>query len=274
MTDADADTGRDADMPWTREQARPHWDPPPNPEEAGERAYNLACGTDVKEGWINVDFYAPDVDEDWDLLDVPWPLPDDSADRVLMDQFLEHVPPLVEGVDGEPRDGALVVLGELGRILRPGGVAYVGVPYAGSYEDVQNICHYRRFNEGTLDFLRPDDGGNQGYQQEIALDLRHVQVIRYWTNLLGFLHTGYHLGRRTELWPNVGPKQQIAYVVEGKKSPVQRASPEPVEAATRNGAMGNAAGNPSTADPEAPALRGPGVSARRADEELDGSPGN
>lgn len=216
----------DENLGWMQRQIRPQWDPPANPAEAGERAFNLACGEDVRDGWIDVDLYCDEADEAWDLLDVPWPVADDAADRVLMDQFLEHVPPMIEGHDGERQDGALVVLRELGRILRPGGRAYVGVPYAGSHADVHNICHYRRFNEGSLDFLRPDPGGHQAHQEDVALRLEHVQVIRYWTNLLGEIHTAYHIGRRIPFWPNVGPKQQVGFVLSGREeaSPASRAA--------------------------------------------------
>ncbi len=52
---------------------------------------NLGCGPDIKDGYENVDFRQthPSVKQ-VDLSIFPWPWTDDSADQILMLDFLEH----------------------------------------------------------------------------------------------------------------------------------------------------------------------------------------
>lgn len=53
---------------------------------------NLGCGTDIREGYVNVDrIPAPKVDEVVDLDGYPWPWKNGSAKRILMDNVLEHL---------------------------------------------------------------------------------------------------------------------------------------------------------------------------------------
>jgi hypothetical protein len=54
---------------------------------------NLGCGDDIRDGYVNVDFRKthPTVLE-VDLSKFPWPFDDQSADEILMLDFLEHFP--------------------------------------------------------------------------------------------------------------------------------------------------------------------------------------
>lgn len=80
---------------------------------------NLGCGTDIRPGYVNVDFRKthPDVRE-VDLSCFPWPFDDQSADEVMMLDFLEHF----------PMSSAMTILRECNRILRKGGVLVIQVP--------------------------------------------------------------------------------------------------------------------------------------------------
>lgn len=74
------------------------------------RMLNLGCGHFPKDGFLNVDHSsAYPVDFLYDLDKLPWPFPDEHYDLVEMDHVLEHL----TDVSG--------ILGELERILRPGG---------------------------------------------------------------------------------------------------------------------------------------------------------
>ncbi len=54
---------------------------------------NLGCGSDIRPGYVNVDFrQLPGVDRIVDLSVFPWPFEDESADEILMLDFLEHFP--------------------------------------------------------------------------------------------------------------------------------------------------------------------------------------
>lgn len=54
---------------------------------------NLGCGTDIRPGFVNVDFrQLPGVDKVADLSKLPWPWADGEVDHVMMLDFLEHFP--------------------------------------------------------------------------------------------------------------------------------------------------------------------------------------
>jgi predicted SAM-dependent methyltransferase len=88
---------------------------------------NLGCGPDLRDGYTNVDFRAPEQlgpgayvhhFQQVDLSSFPWPWEDDSVDEVMMLDFLEHF----------PRHRTQGILQECRRILRKGGVLVVQVP--------------------------------------------------------------------------------------------------------------------------------------------------
>lgn len=82
---------------------------------------NLGCGHDIREGYVNVDFRAthPTV-QVVDLSKFPWPFENQSADEILMLDFLEHF----------PYAQTQRILLECYRILKPEGELVVQVPDA------------------------------------------------------------------------------------------------------------------------------------------------
>ena len=97
---------------------------------------HLGCGTDIREGWINLDARGlPGVDVVADLdrcRKRPLPFPDDSIDEFLAGHVLEHL-----------RD-PLAFMQELHRIAKPGGVAVFRVPYGSSDDADEDPTHVRR----------------------------------------------------------------------------------------------------------------------------------
>lgn len=78
---------------------------------------NLGCGSDVKEGWVNVDKFPANstvVQADFPAL----PFSENSADEILLSHVLEHF-----GF----KDGQTLCT-EMHRVLKPGGSAYIEVP--------------------------------------------------------------------------------------------------------------------------------------------------
>ena len=54
--------------------------------------FNLGCGFNKRDGFINVDRFADCApDEIVDLEKIPWPWPDDSAEEIQMIHVLEHL---------------------------------------------------------------------------------------------------------------------------------------------------------------------------------------
>lgn len=79
---------------------------------------NLGCGSDIREGYVNVDLHERPGVFAADLSQIPWQWSDRSADEVMMLDFLEHF---------EIRKSRSIIK-ECARIIRPGGSLVVQVP--------------------------------------------------------------------------------------------------------------------------------------------------
>lgn len=82
---------------------------------------NIGCGTDYKDGWINIDNNSDNniqkLDLNWDLK-YPLPIPENSVDYIFNEHFIEHL--TVE----ESR----AALKDMLRVLKPGGVLRIAMP--------------------------------------------------------------------------------------------------------------------------------------------------
>lgn len=82
---------------------------------------NVGCGTDYKEGWINIDNNSDSniekIDLNWDLCN-PLPFDDDSVDFIFNEHFIEHL--TVE--EGQ------VAVRDFMRVLKPKGVLRIATP--------------------------------------------------------------------------------------------------------------------------------------------------
>lgn len=102
---------------------------------------NLGCGTDIKEGWVNLDSSAlPGVDVVHDIAALPLPFSDGQFDEVLCRDILEHL-------DYAP------VLRDLWRIMAPGGALTVRVPHFTSKHNFIDPTHKKLFSVNTFDFF-------------------------------------------------------------------------------------------------------------------------
>lgn len=101
---------------------------------------NIGAGHLRLPGFIGVDFQeGAGVDVRWDLTNIPWPFPGGAAKEVRAWHVLEHLP-------GYSLDNAMR---EVARILAPGGLLYVKVPYRepGPY----NPFHFHVFDKHSFD---------------------------------------------------------------------------------------------------------------------------
>lgn len=78
---------------------------------------NLGCGRDIKQGYTNVDLHMP-CDRQEDLSKIPWNFADESADEILMLDFLEHF----------PYASTNNILHEVWRVLKKDGFVDIQVP--------------------------------------------------------------------------------------------------------------------------------------------------
>lgn len=82
---------------------------------------NVGCGTDYKDGWINIDNNSDNniekLDLNWDMRK-PLPFDDNSVSFIFNEHFFEHLAP----------DDALPIIQDLLRVLKEGGVMRIAMP--------------------------------------------------------------------------------------------------------------------------------------------------
>ena len=106
---------------------------------------NLGCGRDIRPGYVNLDSAdLPGVDVVHDLSRLPLPFEDGRFDHVLCNDVLEHL-------DYPP------VLGEIHRVLRPGGRVEVRSPHFTARSVYLDPTHRTAFSIDTLRFFVTED---------------------------------------------------------------------------------------------------------------------
>ena len=107
---------------------------------------NLGCGTDIRPGYVNLDAASlPGVDVVHDLAELPLPFEDERFVEIVCQDVLEHL-------SDYPR-----LMGELHRILRPGGRLHVRAPHFTSRAVWLDPTHKVSFSVDTLRFFVSGD---------------------------------------------------------------------------------------------------------------------
>lgn len=111
---------------------------------------NIGCGTDYKEGWINIDNNSDSniekLDLNWDLRN-PLPFEDSTVDFVFNEHFIEHL--TVEESQKSIKDFM--------RVLKPGGVMRIATP---DLEDIFELYNDKKWKSRpviknhNLEFIR------------------------------------------------------------------------------------------------------------------------
>lgn len=106
---------------------------------------NFGCGSDIKDGWDNVDIEKSDkLTKSFDFNIYPYPIKDNIYDYILARCVLEHL------------DKPEKTLLELWRISKPKGIIDIIVPHhanKGAYDDIE---HKHFFNENCFTFFIRD----------------------------------------------------------------------------------------------------------------------
>lgn len=111
---------------------------------------NIGCGTDYKDGWINIDNNSDNnidkVDLNWDLRD-PLPFKDGSIDFIFNEHFIEHL--TVEEAQKSIKDFM--------RVLKPGGVMRIAMPDLEDVIELYNDKNWRKrpvIKNHSMEFVR------------------------------------------------------------------------------------------------------------------------
>lgn len=125
------------------EQARVREGVPAMNAQGAEVRLNIGAGETHLPGFHNIDL-SPRAEISLDLGREPLPFEDGSVDLVFSYHTLEHV------------ENYLFALGEIHRVLKPGGWLLLGVPYVTLTEfHLVNPYHRHNFSEHSFDFFDP-----------------------------------------------------------------------------------------------------------------------
>ena len=137
---------------------------------------NIGCGRNIMGGWMNLDSMPlPGVDIIFDLESCATrkiPLPDDSAEELLLSHVIEHI------------HNILPMMEELHRVARPDAKMVIRVPYGSSDDAYEDPTHIRRCFIGTFGYFsqpfywRADYGYRGDWQPKkitLAIEKRFVQ---------------------------------------------------------------------------------------------------
>lgn len=109
-----------------------------------KKKLNLGCGTDFRDGWINLDNFESDkIDVKHDLETFPYPFEDECFDEIIAVNVLEHI------------ENPVRVLEELHRITANSGKVTIRVPYYNSKDMGTDPTHKNFFSENSLDYFDP-----------------------------------------------------------------------------------------------------------------------
>lgn len=119
---------------------------------------NLGCGRDIREGYINTDYFkAKGVDKLLDLNKFPYPFPKDFAEEIIMQDIFEHL------------EDPIKVLEEIFRIAKDKAIIKIRVPHFSSGNTWGDLTHKRGFSSTVFN--------NYSYKETSSLEKnRKVKV--------------------------------------------------------------------------------------------------
>lgn len=114
---------------------------------------NIGCGTDIREGWCNLDFQpGPGVNVVCDLENDDLPFETNYVDEMLMSHLLEHL------------HDPLSVMQKLWRIAKVGSELVIRLPHGASDDAWEDPTHVRPyFLQSFGYFSQPYHWRSQGY---------------------------------------------------------------------------------------------------------------
>lgn len=166
---------------------------------------NLGCGTDIREGWVNLDSaQIPGVNVVHDIEKLPLPFSSGEFDEILAQDVLEHVE-------------YIPVLKDLHRILKKGGKLVIRVPHFTSKNNFIDPTHKKLFSVNTFDFfvthpLTPNTHieKERTYYFDFSFDRMESRRITFEKSSRYFFYN-----RIVEWFVNLSPRMQSFYESTG-----------------------------------------------------------
>lgn len=118
----------------------------------GDVNINLGAGTAPLEGYINVDLYTPKYADVIADLEKPLPFDDGFADLIIADNVFEHIKNILD------------LNRECLRILKPGGVLAVRVPYFKSKFAFVDPTHVNFYTLNSYDYFISNTYNHEKYK--------------------------------------------------------------------------------------------------------------
>jgi len=145
---------------------------------------NLGCGTDIKEGWVNLDSVKlPGVDIVHNIEDIPLPFGGSEFDEILCQDVLEHVE-------------YIPILKDLYRILKEGGKLGIRVPHFTSVNNFIDPQHKKRFSVRTFEFF-VKNSERRKYYTDFLFDRISSRKITFEPKMINFLGPIVNINYRT-----------------------------------------------------------------------------
>ena len=174
----------------------------------GRHILDIGCGRKKRVGAVGLDCMAlPGVDVVADL-ELGLPFDDASFEAVFADQVLEHVRDLV------------ALVREVHRVLKPGGVFVVHVPYFRSSWAHIDPTHVRSFTINSMDYFVRDTYCHDNYRfmdevfSEIQVFLdseyRSTPARRFFSSVALRMPFWFE----NSLWSALYPFEQISYLLK------------------------------------------------------------
>lgn len=119
---------------------------------------NIACGQRLQSGWTGIDIVSktkvtvPDKAAyvECDVLSFPWPIASNSVSEAFCAHFVEHIP---HQVVGQNKNGLVLFMEEVYRILEQKGTIRIECPYYSSQRAHQDPTHCRSITENTFRYF-------------------------------------------------------------------------------------------------------------------------
>ena len=156
---------------------------------------DIGCGQ-KRLGTLGMDITpGPNVDVVHDMTQLPWPFPNEHFDELFCSHVLEHLP--WQGL--EDHELIFLVMAEMHRILKKGGVAHVSVPHEDSPFAAGIPTHRRLFNEFSFTYFAGPQLGREArpsWDRPLFTSMTQ-RVDRYIGLPLGY--NDYHLQKHVPL---------------------------------------------------------------------------